>query len=254
MDSLNRFTTKAVRYDRYRWGYAPESIHHLLDITSLGRQSYVADIGSGTGILTKELVDKVDTIYAVEPNQVMRQIAECHLGQYPAFISVDGKAEATTLPDQSVDLIVVATALHWFEPEPTLQEFRRILKPDGWLAVFFHSKINQDLYQALQTISCEENGWDLTSGRKPIRGDSHTDYYFGEHQMEKVTFPQIRHENWEAFSGGILSDSHAPEDKNPKFPRFMADLRAVFDQFNTNGMIQIMGGTELMIGKISKEV
>ena len=85
MDSVSRFTTKAERYARYRWGYAPEATQAIFDITGLTAQAIVADIGAGTGLLTKELVGRVAKIYAVEPNLAMREIAERLLSQQPAY-------------------------------------------------------------------------------------------------------------------------------------------------------------------------
>lgn len=90
MDPITRFSTKADRYARYRWEYAPEVIQAFINTVDLTTQSIVADIGAGTGILTRELVGKVKTIYAVEPNLAMRRFAEQQLSQYPSFVSIDG--------------------------------------------------------------------------------------------------------------------------------------------------------------------
>jgi len=254
MDPTARFSTKAERYARYRWGYAPEAIQAIFDFTGLSDQAIVADIGAGTGILTKEVVCRVGKIYAIEPNLPMRQIAERLLSQHPAFINVDARAEATTLPDQSIDLIVVAQALHWFEPQATLNEFRRILKPEGWLAVLFHTRIDHAIFEALKTVFTKENGWDTTPSPKPQYGDSHSDFYFDEESVMKFHYPQTWQESWDVFIGAILSDSHSPDDTHPAFPRLVSAVRRVFNQFNDGGYIQLLGGTELILGRLRKDV
>jgi SAM-dependent methyltransferase len=255
MDSVNRFTTKAERYARYRWGYAPEAIQAIFDTTGLSSQAIVADIGAGTGLLTQELVGRVAKIYAIEPNQAMREFAEHSLGQHPAFISVDGTAEATTLPSHSLDLIVAGQAIHWFEPHATLKEFQRILKPEGWLAAVFHPPMGlENTREAIKSVCTPENGWDTTPTPRPPYGDSHTDTYFGLGRGTKLHFPQTFQEDWEAFIGGMLSDSHAPEDAHPAFPRLVAALRGVFDQFSENGYMQVPGGTDLVIGQLRKDM
>jgi SAM-dependent methyltransferase len=255
LDPTLRFSTKAEKYARYRWGYAPEAIQAIFDITALTSDSIAADIGSGTGLLTKELVGRVAKIYTIEPNLPMRQFAEKLLNMHPAFISVDGMAEATTLPDHSIDLIVVGEALHWFEPHAALKEFQRIIKPEGWLAALFHTRIGQqNIFEALRAVYTEENGWDIIPSPKPLYGDSHTDIYFGTGNGTKMHYPQTWQDSWEVFIGGILSDSHSPDDTHPGFPKLVSAVRRVFDQFSDGSHIQVLGGTDLVLGKLRKDM
>ena len=253
MEPTTRFSTKAERYARYRWGYAPEATQAVFDISGLPSGAIAADIGAGTGLVTRGLVDRVAKIYVVEPNRPMRKIAERLLSQHPAFVSVDGKAEATTLPEHSIDLIVVGQAIHWFEPQATLKEFRRILKAEGWLAVFFHTPIYHPIYPVLKPLFNIENGWDTTPSPQPMYGDSHTDYYFGIDKGIKRHFPQSRQEGWEEFIGGILSDSHSPDDNHPAFRRFVSGVRQIYDQFCAGSSLQLAGGTDLVIGQLRKD-
>jgi SAM-dependent methyltransferase len=253
MDSISRFTTKAERYAHYRWGYPQEAIQAILDITGLGLHAVVADIGSGTGLLTKEFVNRVAKIYAVEPNASMRQYAEKLLDQQPAFISVDGTAEATTLPDHSVDLITVGQAIHWFEPEAAFREFCRIIKPEGWLATLFHKVENQEFFEAVRPFSTVEYGWDPNPSPKPRYGDSHVDFYFGTGNGLKRHFPQVWRESWEIFLGAILSDSHSPDDTHPAFPKLVSALRGAFDHLSKDGYVEVLGGTELILGRLRED-
>ena len=60
--------------------------------------------------------------------------------RYPRFTSINGSAEATTLPDSCADFVTVGQAFHWFKPEPTRREFARILRPDGWVAIVWNDR------------------------------------------------------------------------------------------------------------------
>jgi ubiquinone/menaquinone biosynthesis C-methylase UbiE len=251
MDTVSRFSSKAEHYARYRWDYAPEAIQAIFDITGLTAQAILADVGSGTGLLTKELVGRVTSVYAVEPNLAMRKIAERLLSLNSSFISVDGKAEAVPLPDRSVDLITVGQAIHWFEPQATRKEFQRLLKPDGWLAIVFHTASNHKSFEALTPFFSEEYGWDLTPS--PRRGEDQIEYYLDNDSIMKKQFPQSWQENWETFIGGIISTSHAPDDTHRYFPRFVAAARKIFDQYSDGGFIQVHGGTDLVVGRLRKD-
>jgi ubiquinone/menaquinone biosynthesis C-methylase UbiE len=117
--SATVFSSKAEKYARFRWDYAPLAVRTIFDIAHLSNESIVADIGAGTGILTKHFVGKVKLIYAIEPNLEMRRLAENQLGQFPSWRTIAGIAESTTLPDHCVDMITVAQAIHWFDPQQT---------------------------------------------------------------------------------------------------------------------------------------
>ena len=78
----------------------------------------VADVGSGTGLLARVFLGRGHRVYGVEPNAAMRAAAGEDLRGFPAFVSVAGTAEQTTLPDAGVDLVVAGQAFHWFDPAP----------------------------------------------------------------------------------------------------------------------------------------
>src|SRR5882757_691421 len=127
-----RFSNKVDNYIRYRPGYPPELLRLLKTECGLIPGSVIADIGSGTGILSRILLENGNTVFGVEPNPEMRAAAERLLADYPAFRSIAATAESTTLPAHSVDLITAAQAAHWFNHEQARREFLRILKPGGW--------------------------------------------------------------------------------------------------------------------------
>jgi SAM-dependent methyltransferase len=140
LNPLARFSDRAADYVKYRPSYPVAAIDIILDGLSIATQA--ADIGAGTGISSRLLADRGVQVLAIEPNTVMRDAAASH----PLVEFRDGKAEATQLEDASVDLVTCFQAFHWFDPEPTLLEFRRILKPTARLALVWNNRDKADAF------------------------------------------------------------------------------------------------------------
>ena len=148
-DPTARFTSRVDDYVRARPGYPPEVVRLLETECALGPGKSVADVGSGTGILTRDLLETGATVYAVEPNAAMREAAEAALeplsppgerGRGEGFVSLAATAEATTLPDAAVDLVIAAQAFHWFDRDAARQEFSRILREPRWVALVWNER------------------------------------------------------------------------------------------------------------------
>ncbi len=106
----------------------------------------VADIGSGTGLLSKLFLRNGNRVFGIEPNDEMRSLAEQSLFSFPNFVSVKGSAENTTLTDSSIDLVTIGQALHWFDPQKTIREFARILREDGQVCVAYNDRNKNDCF------------------------------------------------------------------------------------------------------------
>jgi ubiquinone/menaquinone biosynthesis C-methylase UbiE len=130
-NATSRFSDRVENYVRYRPGYPSYVLETLTEECGLMPSHRVADVASGTGIWTKMLLENGNAVYGVEPNEVMRHAGERLLAGFPKFTSIDGNAEATTLPDTIVDFVTAAQAAHWFDRERARREFSRILKPGG---------------------------------------------------------------------------------------------------------------------------
>ncbi|MBA2441884.1 MAG: class I SAM-dependent methyltransferase [Rubrobacter sp.] len=131
-DPTQRFSSRAGDYARYRPSYPQAVLGVLREECGLTGASVVADVGSGTGILSRLFLKNGNRVFGVEPNREMREAGERLLGGYASFTSVPGTAEATTLRNGSVDLVTAGQAFHWFQAEETRREFARVLRPGGW--------------------------------------------------------------------------------------------------------------------------
>ncbi len=81
-----RFSGKAKTYAKFRPKYPEEFIEYLYNELGFEKESIIADIGAGTGIFTEQLLKKGSTVFAVEPNEDMRRIAEENLSKYKKFL------------------------------------------------------------------------------------------------------------------------------------------------------------------------
>lgn len=129
MDNTGKFTGKGAVYAAARPRYAEELLAYLADEAGLAPGALVADVGSGTGIFSEQLLDAGFRVIGVEPNDDMRTQAEHTLGGREGYRSVRGTADATGLPDASIGCVTAAQAFHWFDANAFKRECRRILKP-----------------------------------------------------------------------------------------------------------------------------
>lgn len=243
---FSAFTSKAEKYARYRWDYAPQAIATLFDVTQITELSTVADIGAGTGILTRHFIGKVARVYAIEPNLEMRQQALQRLGDCASCQFVAGCAEETSLPENSVDLITAATAMNWFDPQPTRAEFLRILKPGGWLAILKNYSTDREVGEALGKVYPAE-----TDTGEIMKGlGTPSSFYYGGSDYLKYTFDFTTRATWEEFFGALSTASYAPDEGSPYHPAFEAAARQVFERFNTGGLMVSHGVTELNLGQL----
>ncbi len=254
MDNEDRFSGRASDYRAARPGYAAGALQHILDELSLNSASAIADVGSGTGILSEQLLSALSgdvVVFGVEPNRSMRTQAEDNLRRDRRFRSVDGNAENTGLSDHSVDAITVAQASHWFDLQRTRAEFKRILRPGGRVALVWNMRsetadaFHRDYEQYLRDSSA--NYLDVRETWMVRRRlDS---FFVGGHSEQRFEYS---HElDASALRSRLLSSSYAPPKDSPHFERSMAELQRIFDTHQRQGTLVMRYNCECYCGSVA---
>jgi SAM-dependent methyltransferase len=249
-DPRNRFSNRVDDYIRYRPGYPRELVTWLCETIGLSPSWHVADVGSGTGFLSLRFLENGNTVYGVEPNSAMRASAEREFAGNDRFISVAGCAEATTLPDRSIDLVCAAQAFHWFELEGTRREWRRVLKPEGWALIVFNTRlIDATPFMRAYERHLVENAVDYT-GVDHRRGLTERLRSFFPGEFREWRFRYTLRHHYDDVRGLSMSSSYVPAPGHPTHEAFFAKLREIFDAHAVDGVVEFPYETEAYLGKV----
>jgi ubiquinone/menaquinone biosynthesis C-methylase UbiE len=129
------FGRGADDYERARPGYPSGVIELLARVMPIRPRSRVCDLAAGTGKLTRLLLGTGADIVAIEPVPAMRRKLNVIC---PDVKVIDGTAEEIPLDDESVDVLTVGQAFHWFSNEVAVGEIARVLRPAGGLALLWN--------------------------------------------------------------------------------------------------------------------
>ena len=247
-----RFTGKADIYKKYRPSYPKELIDYLYSQVGFNKDSAIADIGSGTGIFSRLLLERGSRVYCVEPNGDMRQTSEKDLAGFENFIAVSAPAENTGLQDKSVDFITAAQAFHWFDRQLFKQECRRILKPGGKFAIVYNGPEDCEFIKKRDSISEKYAVGDKKGYHQ--HGDPPEEYadFFANGVCEDKIFRNDLQFDKESFIGRDLSRSYTPrEDKDPeKYHGLIKELGELFDEYSADGILHFPHITVSYVGGV----
>ena len=233
MNPTGRFSNRVENYIRYRPGYPPEVLDTLRAICGLTREHVIADVGSGTGILSEMFLKNGNPVRGIEPNREMREAGERLLAGYANFTSIEGKAEATTLPDASVDFVTAGQALHWFDLEQARAEFRRILRPPRRVAILFNDRRDESPFMRDYRDLLLRYSIDYTQvDHKRITPEVLGPFYGGPFETRVLAHSQVF--DYEGLRGRLLSSSYMPLDN----AAMLAELRAIFDRHESGGTVR----------------
>ncbi len=242
MNPLGRFSDRALDYAQYRPTYPTEAIDQILTGLGEASQLIVGDIGAGTGISSRLLADRGIRVIAIEPNLEMRQAAETH----PLVDFREGTAENTNLADDSVDLVSCFQSFHWFDPEPTMLEFRRILKPQGRVALVWNLD-NRDheftqRYEELIEKICEDYPSRKSFASEKVLEENSLFPNFTEN-----SFTHRQEFNLKGLIGLMMSHSFVPRS-GMVHQQLISGLGELFDRFvDENGKVYLAYRTNLYL-------
>ena len=251
-DSTQRFSSLVEDYVRYRPGYPAEAVDLIVSRTRThGAQPAVADLGSGTGILAALLLDRGCAVRAVEPNAAMRAAAEAALGSRPGFLSVSATAEASGLPDSSVDAVTAAQSFHWFNVERVRAECARIARPAAPVFILFNERRVTDTpflddYENL-LLRCAPDYRRVD--HRNVDAARLTAFFGGAH-YEQRAFSNAQHFDEEGLIGRARSCSYVPRPGQPGFGPLMQGLRQAFAAHARDGRVTFLYTTRVYFGVV----
>jgi SAM-dependent methyltransferase len=250
-NAKQRFSNRVADYVRYRPSYPSGVLSFLAEKCGLHSHHVVADIGSGTGLLSKLFVENGNHVYGVEPNAEMRAAGDEFLHAYPNFASVNGSAETTTLADHSIDFLTAGQAFHWFDPVATRSEFLRILKSGGWVVIVCNERLMDSTpflrdYEAL--LHRFGTDYARVSDSYPVPEDMQS--FFGPRGFLSHELSNVQDFDFDGLSGRLRSSSYAPAADHPNFPQMMNELKHIFAAYQHNGIVRFDYRTRIYAGNL----
>jgi SAM-dependent methyltransferase len=254
MKSVRRFDGKVADYARYRERYSPDILLPVFRRhCGLTPDWLVVDIGAGTGMLSDVFLANGNRAIAVEPNAEMREMCNALHDDNSLLQVTEGTAEDTKLASASVDMVSAGRAMHWFDLERSMAEFRRILKPDGWVAIVAFGRTEQghEENEALEKILREYS---------EDHADTHAGYKIYQH-LEEYLPRDFHHEqvlssmslDWKALHGIVMSLSASPLPNDAIYPGFERTLHALFDRYAQDGEFVLQTRYWINLGRFAAE-
>jgi SAM-dependent methyltransferase len=254
MNPTTRFSDRVSYYVKSRPGYPAAVLDYLAAEMNFTPQAVVADLGAGTGISARLFLERGNLVYGVEPNAEMRAAAEEYLRAYPRFQSIAATAEATTLPDRSVDFVVAAQAFHWFAVAQARAEARRILKPDGWAVLLWNDRKTAatpflQAYEALLLRYASDYTQISHRNAQAVDYRAITEF-FGHSEWKQASFANFQAFDYEGLRERTLSSSYAPLAGQPNHEPMIEGLRELFALHNEAGQVRFEYETRVFAGRL----
>ncbi len=242
MDPVGRFTVRAADYVKYRPDYPADAVASILEGLGGAGSLTAADIGAGTGILSRMLADRGVHVIAVEPNAAMsREAAPHNLVQWR-----EGTAESTGLQSGSIDLVTSAQAFHWFRQREAVAEFHRILRPGARLAVLWNTRDERDAFtRAYIEVIHAVNGEHPAEQREIEQGVVEADGLFSPPLLRTFEHRQVL--DREGLIGRATSASYVPRE-GKAFEILRDQLSKLFERHkDSRGNVRLLYVTKVYL-------
>lgn len=262
--NIDRFLGFQNEYDRYR-PEAPPMVTSLLSNYLGGRPSVVADIGCGTGLSTFLWKNTADSVIGIEPNpdmlskavEKLNQDAEAH-----SLSFIQGYSNQLPLGSDSTDIITCSQSFHWMEPQSTLQEIARCLRPGGVFAAYdcdwplvlqadIEAKYNllitaaDNLLAELQPESERAHKWDKEGHLSRIQASGHFSF------AREIVFHNTESCDAERYVGLTLSQGGIQavlKTGSTALDRDIADFSAAADSYFDGRTLPVLISYRMRIG------
>lgn len=249
-DSTRRFSSRVEDYIRYRPSYPADTVRLLERECGLRAGSRVADIGSGTGLLAQLFLHLGCEVFGVEPNSEMRRAGERLLANEPRFHSLDGRAEASGLPDGSVDFVTAGQSFHWFDLAAARAEFVRILRPAGWVVLVWNERLVVGRFLEQYEALLDRYAPDYARVDHRRLDSTVMDEFFGSGRWRLAAFPNEQRFDLEGVLGRLHSSSYAPPAGSPDYPSINEGIARAFTECQQDGQVAFLYETKVYYGRL----
>jgi SAM-dependent methyltransferase len=169
------FGADVAGYDAGRPDYPPDVYRVLVERCGLGAGVRVLEIGPGTGMVTRHLLDAGATVVGIEPDPAFVG----HLRRsLPVVEVVEGTLEEVTVDEETYDLAVAAMSFHWVDQRVGLPKVSHAIKPGGWFALWWtlwnHPERPDAFSRAAQQLHGRTQSEPNQHGRPPFEEDAET--------------------------------------------------------------------------------
>ncbi len=253
-DPRSRFSDRVPFYVRSRPKYPPALLQFCRSKLGLSPEHRLADIGSGTGFLSELFVRSGYVVTAVEPNAAMRAAAEAALGDAPQFHSSNATAEATGLETAGVDFVLAGQAFHWFDRVRCREEFKRILRPGGWVVLVWNERrVGENGFAHRYEEIVREFGTDLHhvahQSITATGSDAMTQFFQpAGYAVETFDNPQLL--DLDGVIARAMSSSYLPLPGQPRCAEMIARLREAFSTDAVGGKVRQDYDTKAFYGRL----
>lgn len=257
--ATERFSDRADSYMRARPGYPAEVATHVAQELALPEDAVVADLGSGTGLSAEPFLRAGFAVIGVEPNAAMRDAGDAWIAgllPHARFRSVAGSAEATTLPDASVDLVIAAQAFHWFDVPRCRAEAQRILRSVAGrqcAALIWNERIAEGTAFAvgyerlLQDFGIDYREIMHRHALEPAIAE-----FFGGDTWREARFFNPTELDWDTLVARVDSASYMPKPGMPTHAPMLARLREIYDESARDGRVRMDYTTRVFAGTLAR--
>lgn len=243
------FSSKVADYVASRPDYPAALFDVLIELGGLSSAASVVDVGAGTGLLSQGLLERGVPVLGVEPNVEMRAAATALLSGYRNFSCLPGSAEDLPLAASSADLVCAAHAFHWFDLPKTREEFLRVLKPSGQVALIWNDRLLTDpLHQGLNLIferfgGAKREALIAHENRRDIDG------FFGPTGVDHREFPHEHSISAAALQSLVMSRSYMPPPRSDEAQQAREATARLLAELGFGDMITIRYVTHVYLGR-----
>jgi SAM-dependent methyltransferase len=216
------FGSAARAYESGRPDYPREAVDWMLaPVREAGRALRVADVGAGTGKLTRTVVEAGAEVVAIDPDPGMLAALREHVHGVPTFV---GTGERMPLPDHSLDAVLLGQAWHWVDPVAASAEAGRVLRAGGVLGLVWNIRDESDPWVARLTAA--------------MHGSHAEEMLAGDGPQVAAPFEGLQARTWRwtrsitrpALLDMVASRSHVITAPDAERAAILAAVSALFDE------------------------